>query len=526
MSDPLDLRTVAPPEGVALPRMVVPRVRETVRALPLRAPTALPATVTLALHLLFLSRALGSDEGGFAMVARFADRPGPYLYGPQWVDRPPGLIGVFAVADRLGPYGPRITAAVIATALVVTLSLLARTVAGPVACRWTAWAACALSSTVMFEGQALNGELIAALAVSIAMAGAMLAPRPRQRRSAILLAVLAGAGAASAVMVKQNFVDAVAFTAVLWVLSLRRGLSCSRFALLLAGWAAGAAVPVGAAIAWSQGRGGIGALGYAMFGFRLDATKVMTSWSVATSQHRAAQLAYLALGSGLILLVLVVAVRNAHRLRRLDPLPWALVAAFTVEVAGIMAGESYWSHYLLGVLPTVALGVGLTARHREVLATATRRLTLTALAVTVLVDLGVAGTAHAAPSSDTSVADWLHASAHAGDTIAVPFTHANVIDMSGLVPGYPYSWSLPVRTLDPRLTLLRSTLAGAHAPTWVVRWDPPHSWGLDPHNRIEKVLRRHYREVATACGHPVWLHDGVRRQLAPALTEKECHGVA
>jgi hypothetical protein len=124
------------------------------------------------------------------------------------------------------------------------------------------------------------------------------------------------------------------------------------------------------------------------------------------------------------------------------------------------------------------------------------------------------------------VAGWLHASARPGDTIAVPFTHANVIDMSGLAPGYPYSWSLPVRTLDPRLTLLRSTLAGAHAPTWVVRWDPPHSWGLDPHNRIGKVLRRHYREVATACGHPVWLHDGVRRHLAPDLTEEECHGVA
>jgi hypothetical protein len=104
----------------------------------------------------------------------------------------------------------------------------------------------------------------------------------------------------------------------------------------------------------------------------------------------------------------------------------------------------------------------------------------------------------------------------------VPFTHANVVEDSGLKPGYPYAWSLPVRTLDPRLDLLTSTLTGPEAPTWVVRWDASYSWGLDPDHRVASALRAHYRSVARICGHAVWLHDGDTRQLAPTPPAGAC----
>ncbi|MFL6132893.1 MAG: hypothetical protein ACJ72A_08825, partial [Nocardioidaceae bacterium] len=71
---------------------------------------ALACALTFGFHLLFLSRELVADEGGFAMVARASRAGGPYLYGRQWVDRPPALMVVFDLAQHLGPFGGRLTA--------------------------------------------------------------------------------------------------------------------------------------------------------------------------------------------------------------------------------------------------------------------------------------------------------------------------------------------------------------------------------------------------------------------------------
>ena len=80
---------------------------------------------------------------------------------------------------------------------------------------------------------------------------------------------------------------------------------------------------------------------------------------------------------------------------------------------------------------------------------------------------------------------------------------------------YPQLWSLPMRTLDPHLTRLRAVLAGPRAPTWVVVWSHLNAWHIDAHGLTRLVLATHYRKVADACGHPIYLHDGVRRTLAP-----------
>ena len=104
----------------------------------------------------------------------------------------------------------------------------------------------------------------------------------------------------------------------------------------------------------------------------------------------------------------------------------------------------------------------------------------------------------------------------------VPFSHANVINASGLHPGYPYAWSLPLRTLDPQLPCSRAPWTARSAPTWVVRWDHPHTWGLDPGDRVDASLHAHYRAVGDVCGHAVWLHDGVSRPLAAPPPASAC----
>jgi hypothetical protein len=259
-----------------------------------------------------------------------------------------------------------------------------------------------------------------------------------------------------------------------------------------------------------------------MYGFRGDAAAVMASWSLAAPQHRLELLGQVAVQTGLVVLLVHLAFVHRRRLRRADPLPWAIGATAAVELLGIAAGGSYWVHYLIALIPMVPLAAGLSVNRRAPLWRWTRLLVVACAAATAVVSPVTAiGAAHRTDAAYTT-GRWIAASAQPGDTLVVPFTHANVINASGLSPGYPYSWSLPVRTLDPSLTLLTSTLSGPAAPTWVVRWDAPNTWGLDPDGHVEAALRAHYRWVADVCGHPVWLHDGVSRRLPPIPPASAC----
>ena len=500
----------------------------TIRTFTRRHSVMLACLATLSVHLLSLSRQLGSDEGGFAMVARHWRDGGPFLYGPQWVDRPPGLIALFDVAQRLGPYGVRLTAALLAVVLVAALASAAEAVGGRPAARWAAWTGFAFGSSVLLQAQRLNGELAAALFVTVSVAALLRAVRVSTTRTqTVLLAIPAGASATAAALMKQNFVDAFVFAAVLLVVGVatrtnRLTYRPVKVLMIAAAFTSGAAVTGAMTLTWATGHGGVGALAYATFGFRADASAVMASWSWDAPLHRFGLLALLAGLSGLLVLLLHLAWSHRRRLGHLDPLPWAIAATAAVEAFGVLAGENFWPHYLIALIPMVALAAGLSVHRRVPGSRWTRGLIVVAAATTALVSPVAAVIVAAGSSQAYTTGRWVAASARPGDTLVVPFTHANVIDASGLSPGYPYAWSLPARTLDPHLTLLTSTLTSSGAPTWVVRWDPAHTWGLDPDNRVGAALEAHYRDVAVVCGHTVWLHDGVDRPLATIPPMSAC----
>lgn len=471
---------------------------------------------TILLHLPFLSTNLDSDEGGFALVARLWTSPGHYLYGPLWVDRPPGLIAVFAVADQLGPYGVRLMTTVMATLLVAMVALAARTVGGGGAARWSAWTACALVSSTFLGGYELNGELVAATAVAASVAASLAARRGRSG-----CVVVAGLLATCALLCKQNFADALAFGVVLILLDALRTRGWRRGLRRGAGFAVGAAVPVALAGVWAGAHGGVNALLYATYGFRVDASRVMASWSFAAPEHRLWRLVIFAVLSGMVSILVLLMVAHRARLRRLDPIGWAIAAGLFVELLGIAGGGNFWVHYLIGPVPMLALGIGLSTRPSWALWRLARGVVVLAVATT-LVAVPITAGARTHGSAGQYVADWLRASARPGDSVVIPYTHPNVIEMSGLLPAYPYAWSLPLRTLDPHLDLLVRTLEGPQAPTWVVRWDHAHTWGLDPADRVQHALEQHYHQVADLCGHSVWLHDLAVRTPAPTPSGGSC----
>jgi hypothetical protein len=124
-----------------------------------------------------------------------------------------------------------------------------------------------------------------------------------------------------------------------------------------------------------------------------------------------------------------------------------------------------------------------------------------------------AGSVSSSEVRDEALVQLLKAAGSGGDSVVVTYGHANVIEASGLRPGYRYLWSLPMRTLDPRLTLLTATLSGRQAPEWLVRWEDFNSWGIDGSGQLARTVRAEYRRVATVCGANVYLHVGVDRTV-------------
>jgi len=516
-----------PADPVAPPARYIPHW-PTIRTFARRHSVMLACLATLMVHLLSVTRQLGSDEGGFAMVARHWLDVGPFLYGQQWVDRPPGLIALFDIAQHLGPYGVRLTATLLAVVLVAALASAAEAVGGRSAARWAAWTGFAFGSSVLLQAQRLNGELAAATLVTVSVAALLRAVLVSASRThAVLLGILAGASATVAVLMKQNFVDAFVFASVLLAVGVAKRTNRLTYPpmkvlMIATAFTCGVVVPGVVTLAWATRHGGVGALAYATFGFRADASTVMTSWSWDAPLHRLGSLVLLACLSGLLFLLVHLGWSHRRRLGHADPLPWAIATTAAVEAFGVVAGENFWPHYLIALIPMVALTAGLSVHRRVPGWRWTRRLIVVSAAATALVSPVAAVVAATVPSEAYTTGRWVAAAAQPRDTLVVPFTHANVIDAARLKPGYPYAWSLPARTLDPNLTLLTSTLTGPAAPTWVVRWDDPHTWGLDPDDRVDAALHAPYQSVADVCGHTVWLRNGADRPLATTPPMSAC----
>lgn len=477
--------------------------------------------VAVGLHLLFLSRELGPDEGGFLLIASQWEpaADGRTLYTDLWVDRPPAILLVFRLAHEWGPFGVRLVACLAAGAFVLTAAWAARLAGGERAATWAAVIATALGASALIGAQWLNGELIAAPLVMAACALTLHALRAGSARGRFVTAAAAGGCAVLALLVKQNVVDGLVFATVVLLASVRYGTTSPRRGVAIgSGLVVGVLVPLAAVAAWAASAASLGGLWFALVGFRGDATVEILDSSLDRSALRLAIVVGLALVSGMVALAIGMlwsqwrAVRDPAR----RPLALAIGAAFAVEVLGVLLGGSYWPHYLLGLVPMLALGGGLAAASPSRPGVWQRRLAVVALATTLVGTPAVAIGMHATTDSARVTGEWLGASAHPHDTAVVTYTHPNLLQASGLHTPYPYLWSLPVRTNDPDLTRLRAVVAGPRAPTWIVELDDFASWDLDQQGRLERLVERRYRVVGTVCGSPVWLRQGEHRRLAAA----------
>ena len=445
----------------------------------------------------FLSRPLSSDEGGFLMVAG-QWHPGTSLYGNYWVDRPPLLIALFALAHAGGgAVALRVIGALCVTSSVVLAGWLGkigapRTPSAPPLC---AAVAAVFLIAPGFGAPEVDGEILAVPFVLLSLCLALRASQLQVSRSARWW-LAGGVAAMAAGLVKQSVLDGLVVGAVVVG---RMILIDRRSGLRAGGWfAAGASSALAVAVA---GAAAIGTsptgLWTAVVSFRFRAAAVLggSSGSPATGQ-RATQLVHELLVSGAPLLIALAlwAVLRRHQSAEAAALRWPLVALLAWEGFGVAFGGSYWLHYLIGLVPGLILSTCVLTQHTWRLRALTGA-TIGYASVTAGIALGsLAGQGNT--SSDAAVESYLREHALPNQTAVVAFGHPNILENVGLDSPYANLWSLPVKVRDPSLTDLTAVLASTDRPTWVVISGASlASWGVDT-TTAQAALDAHYREVS------------------------------
>ena len=460
------------------------------------------ALVSMAVRLPLTARPLSSDEGGFLMVAgQWAH--GTSLYGNYWVDRPPLLITLCQVAQGSAT-GLRLLGAASVGTSVLLAGALARaalrlasrpTPRRSAAAIGAAAAAAAFLVSPLFGALEVDGEILAVPFVLAGLTATLTAYAARRHRAEWWIG--AGFFAAAAAGVKQSMLEVFVAAAVLLAIT----AASSRASAVRAAAAFGTGALAGAVVllGWAALHGTTpGGLWDAVVSFRFEATSVIAHFAPSTDRGRAGALAGACLGSGAAAVVLVGMVPVP---RGRGPRPSATLLAVTASVLAweglaVVAGGSYWLHYLVGTVPGLVLAaVVAVARGRGYLLGAV--LTY-AGAVAIAGLVAMMTTPVGTSASGAEVERYLSAHSRPGDTGVTAFGDPALLQAAHLPSPYPQLWSLPVRVRDPRLVGFVQVLQGPERPTWVVvDGESLASWGIDP-TSAEPVLERHYRLVHSA----------------------------
>ena len=467
----------------------------------------------------FVPRPLRNDEGGYLLVARHWHAGGEFLYGDYFVDRPPLLLLVFRLAALSDwDQAVRVIAVPFVLAFVLAGWRAGSLLAGATGGRWAAVVAGALMCSPGLAADQADGELFGATFVMVAIALGLSAFHTDSAPRRLWLAAAAGVAAAAAPLVKQNLLEGLLFLACFLALACRHpdGAVRRRARLVAPPALLGALVPCALFVVWLTVSGSAGGAWYDLVGFRGAAFDVIWSSRPDATITRAALLLALGIATGLLPAVVtwLVAARRGPRLRSLES--GAVTALLVFGLLAITAGGSFWPPYLLQLAPAVVLAVALLAptetRAGRWMRGVSRLLVATALLGTV-----VAVVAYPVVPSDRygqRIGEWLADSKAPGDTAFVAYGLPSVLETADLHSPYPHLWSVPMRTADPDLDRLRSTVAGPRAPTWIVEVNPLNSWGIDDGSRLRDLIAQRYRIAATICGRPVWLRQDATRELS------------
>lgn len=465
----------------------------------------------VAVRLPLLAAPVGSDEGGLLLVGESWGSGGDSLYGAYWVDRPPLLVAVHELAAVSGGIVPlRIIGCLAAVVTILAAWQVGRAIAGPVGGRWSAVMATAVVSAPTIALPHVSSEL---LATPFVLGSVVLTLRSvdDHDRGRWALAAAAGALAVCAPLLKQNLVDALLAVAVIVVVAVTRGLVPRRRAMALSLAAvAGAAATVAVVAGWTAFRGTqLTDLWQALVPFRAEAGSVISQHATEATTDRFVVLAMVFVAAG-PLAVTLLAARTARRAP--SPATIATIVLLTWAVVSIVAGGSYWRHYLLQLHPGLTMAVA-TASTSDLFGRRAARALSAFTAAASLVAVTATTVSTTTLTTREVVGQWLNTVTYPGDTAVVAWGKPSILHEAGVTSPYEQLWSLPVRVRDPELTEFVDLLRSSRAPDWVLSFGPSlDSWGIDARS-ADRVVRDRYDVVARVCGYRIHLRKGVTRPL-------------
>jgi hypothetical protein len=440
---------------------------------------------------------LGRDEGGVAMIASHWHGGGEFAYGSYFLDRPPLLVALYRLAGDAT--GIRVLGAAAAALLVVAATLLAVRLAGRRAAPWAAGISAVLASSFALKSVFTPAEL---LAVVPSCASVLLLVTAHERRNrALWLLAASGALAATALLVKQSFGDALVAGVVALMAGKLLGTSWKETARRAAAYGTGVVAIFVALVVWALlTHTSAGSIWYAMFGFRLDAVAPLASSGLGA---RLSHLGSPLLASGLAI-ALVFAVAGIARLKTQPVVRVTLAAWMLASTAGILLGGSYLPHYLIALVPASAAGAAAVFKRHRLLGA----LVMCAIAVPTAVNAtGVArhDSADSTQASAVTIGRYIRDRALPGQTAYVLYAKVNALYYTGLRVPFPYDWGLMMQAVPHAEQRLRRLLESPSRPTWVVEANSTRVWGLDRSGATRRLLARHYRVLADVCGSRVLL---------------------
>jgi hypothetical protein len=478
--------------------------------------------ICLVLYVPALLVPLLPDEAGYWLVARSWNPQPDSMFGFYWADRTPVLIWMFQAADLLGgPFVPRAFIAALGVLMVVAAFRATRLLAGPDAARWATATAVILLSNPAWLAWTAKSESFGVPLVMVSCWLTLEAVHHRPGRAQLALATGAGTAGMLAVGMKQNLAGGLVFAAVLLAASLlRRDLQPRLTAMIAGAGLAGAMLPVVGLLVWAEINGvRATTMWETIYGFRTDAFDVITRGHTSAPLSRVRDLGLLFVGSGLGVLIMLFLVSLRRALTVRPAVTAAVVAMLAVDVAGIVLGGSYWTPYLVALVPATVLSVALVLVSGSLVLVLKASVVFAAVASALL--LTYFGFTHVTGRSESPHATYTGRAvgevAQPDDTIVVLYGVPEVVRASGLDSPYPYLWSLPVRTLDPELALLRATVQGDDAPVWVVQKRGLNSWGLDERRQLRDLLRSNYVVSGRVCGSRVWRLETAQRADLPRV---------
>jgi len=486
------------------------------------------ALFTFVLRAPYLTTPLLPDEAGLLLIAQNWGE-GPFLYGDYFVGRGVGMMLIYSLADALGgDLALRLIACVVAAILVIAAGWAGHCLRGTSGAGWAALVAVAYGSTPLFSAQVMNERLVAATLVMVSCACTIAAvrhSRPWPLGSA-MLAVLAGSAATSALLVVQSYACGFAFAGILLFVSWRvRALPGRTLGQIAGAGLLGMALPVIALAtvvltSWPTAQ----QVWFQMFGFRLEALAVVGG---SRDVERLVELRELAVPTGVALLAVcfLLGYRKVSPRRNRSPVWFAVLAMFVTASAGMVLGGAWYPDYVLQLVPALILSTALLAPTLGWSGIGMRvGASVAALSALLATQTGVEQASLDRPTATEAIGQWLAADAEPSDTAVVLWGKASLLHEADMTSPYPYLWSLLTRTLDPDLDLLRKTLRGPEAPTWIIERYDINSWGLDESGELEALITDRYAWVGKPCGVDVYLLRSQSRTPPPTMQCNEFRG--